>query len=217
MKTRYHIEITSMALQDSFGETELQTIIHANIRQDRLRNQIFHDYIHFDGSAFDKGFRYIHDQFQLVFTAIRQDRFSEAQQAFGRLLHSWQDFYSHSNYIHLWRQAHPDVPAALIEPALPALITHFDLRSGRNYGLLELLSMIPALHRIVMPVMPSDSHAVMNIDSPESSPLFEFTYHAALSQTRRCLALLFRQFERQNIPLNRIKAFCGTSPVQLQV
>jgi hypothetical protein len=106
--------------------------------------------------------------------------------AFGRLTHTAQDFYAHSNYIELWltRQPAGRSPAASDVDAMDSsLLRSPALRSGKVY-VLEVLTMILPLRRIVMPLLPRDSHAWMNIDSPERGSSFKYVFQAAVKRTR---------------------------------
>ncbi len=85
-----------------FSEEALAVIVNANIRQDRIKYQFGHDYIHFDGSAFKEGFEYIANLEKNILVNVRSNKIISARISLGRVLHSWQDFYSHSNYIQLW-------------------------------------------------------------------------------------------------------------------
>lgn len=183
MKSQYHREITVTVLSPHFSEPALAEIVRANLHQDRPRYQIGHDYIHFDGSAFEAGFAYIKEQQLLLLMKVKQGDFSAARRALGRITHAWQDFYSHSNYVRLWRAGHPDSPAEDIDPADPDIMAHEALISGKNYGLIEFLAMIPGLSSLIVPRMPADSHAKMNLDSPSAGPLFALNYQASLKHT----------------------------------
>jgi len=61
----------------------------------------------------------------------------DAWRAFGRLTHTAQDFYSHSNYVDLWMACHPPgrLPARLNRstPLDEDLVNSPALRSGRPY------------------------------------------------------------------------------------
>ena len=59
-----------------------------------------------------------------------------------------------------------------------------ELRSGKLYYPLELFSYIPFLKELVMPRLPKDSHAWMNIDSPKQGPMFAYTFAAAVKRTK---------------------------------
>ena len=87
---------------------------------------------------------------------------ASAWAAFGRLTHTAQDFYAHSNYVDLWLASHTDgsVPTPPeIEPVDPALIDSPALHSGKIYMPLEPFSLIKPLRPLVMPLLPRDSHA----------------------------------------------------------
>ena len=58
------------------------------------------------------------------------------------------------------------------------------LRSGRIYLPLEALSFVKLLKPLVMPLLPRDSHAWMNLDSPEQGSNFTFAFHAAVKRTK---------------------------------
>lgn len=179
MKTKYHIEITRNALQKHFSERALETVIQANIKQDRIAFQFGHDYIHFDGSAFESGFQFIAEQEKHAIEHLEHSEFDQARMALGRILHSWQDFFSHSNYVSLWLQQHQNHPSEEITIDDPKIFHHPDLESGKNYGVIEFFAMLPLLSTWIKPLMPADSHAKMNLDDPSASPDFEYAYWAA--------------------------------------
>ncbi|MDY6872352.1 MAG: hypothetical protein SVR81_00075 [Chloroflexota bacterium] len=195
MKSQYHREITVKALSPFFSQIALEEIVRANLRQDRPLNQVGHDYIHFDGSAFDEGFAYIREQQENLIDRIQHGDFMAARRCFGRITHSWQDYYSHSNYVRLWHATHPESPPEKIDPADPNIMAHKDLASGRNYGLPEFLAMIPGLDTLIIPRMPADSHAKMNLDSPASGLLFAFNFQAALKRTRLAYRNIIASFK----------------------
>lgn len=188
MQTKYHIEITQKALEGYFSEKALTTIITANIRQDRFEYQLGHDYIHFDGSAFDPGFEYLANQEEMVIRHLKLAEYEPAWEAFGRQLHSWQDFYSHSNYVKLWQRDHRGTSPDEISINDQNILDFSELKSGKNYGLVELLALLPILSKLIKPLMPSDSHAKMNLDSPASGDDFYFAYWAAFKQTEAAYA-----------------------------
>jgi len=102
MKTEYHITMTQTVLSDRVSEEALRTIVEANISQDDWQGQIGHPEFHFDDSAFTEGNDYIDTQRQIARSALLAGNPKTAREAFGRLLHSAQDLYAHSNYVHLW-------------------------------------------------------------------------------------------------------------------
>lgn len=187
MHLKYHAEITRLALQDQFSSAAMKKIIAANLYQDRPAAQIGHDEYHFDNNAFAKGYAFLEGQRTLAITALQTKDTASAWAAFGRLTHSAQDFYAHSNYVDLWLASHSNgtrpTPSA-IDPVDSTLIESPALRSGKIYLPLEAFSFIKPLKVLVMSRLPHDSHAWMNLDSPEQGPRFDFAFHAAVKRTR---------------------------------
>jgi len=209
MKTKYHIEITQSVLKNYFSQEILEKIIRANIQQDRVKNQFGHDYIHFDGSAFSEGFSYIEEHEAILFRSIEDSDFETAWAALGRILHSWQDFYSHSNYVQLWRQGEGCLDAENIDHNDMEIFNSPELQSGKNYGLIEFFAMLPGLSIIIKPLMPGDSHAKMNLDSPKSGPFFNYAFAAAKKRTKHVVDALLEEMRYKSIKTELIKAFMG--------
>lgn len=175
-----------LALDDIFSRRALEAMIKANLKQDGLRGQIGHDEYHFDNNAFDKSYAYIEAQRALTISSLLANNVSSAWTAFGRLTHAAQDFYAHSTYIKLWLACQPErnFPTPLdVDPYDSDLISSPTLRSGKVY-VLEALTLISVLKPLVMPLLPRDSHAWMNIDSPERGTKFGYAFHAALKRTK---------------------------------
>jgi hypothetical protein len=184
MDKKYHIEITKNALINNFNEKTLQTIIRANIGQDSLFYLTGHDHLHFDSNQLDASLKYINLQRHIVIKEIGNNNFIKAHSAFGRLLHAWQDFYSHTNYVKLWLENNPFQSAEEIDPDDENLICHPSLSSGSNNLLIEILALIPIINKALMPLFPPDSHARMNLDSPSSGNYFYFAYWAGIKRTK---------------------------------
>lgn len=182
-----HVEIIRHALGETFSPRALNAIITANLQQDILTAQFGHDEFHFDNNAFDGSRTYIEEQRMLIKPAIETGQILTAWQAFGRLTHTAQDFYAHTNYVDLWLACQPTgmEPAPTeIDPLDDALIENPALRSGKFYYPLEAFSFVPVLSKLVKPLLPRDSHAWMNLDSAKSGPLFEFAFQAAVKRTK---------------------------------
>jgi hypothetical protein len=184
MLTKYHRQITKTALEERFSPRALEAIIAGNLGLDNLRGQFGHDEYHFDNNAFAASTAFIETQRALVPAAIGTGDLLAAWTAFGRLTHTSQDLYAHSNYVSLWRAAHPESAPDEIDPLNGSLLSGPRLRSGRLYYPLEALSFIPGLKKLVIPLLPKDSHAQMNLDSPERGENFAFAFAAALKRTR---------------------------------
>jgi len=209
MNKKYHIEITKKALKDHFSPAALKMIIHGNIRQDRIKNQFNHDYIHFDSNEFNTGFGYIRNQQKIVISAIEGLEFTTARKAFGRICHSWQDFYSHSNYVKLWLDKAETTSPRDIDPNDQNIISHPKLRSGINYGIVEFFALVPGLGALIKPNMPDDSHAIMNLDSPKAGPLFAFAVVAAMKKTLIAYFDLILKLTTTHIDEIKIAGFKG--------
>ncbi len=186
MLKSYHLKILHESLHEKISPRALDAIGAANIRQDAIRGQFGHDEYHFDNNAFYESYAYIEENRAMILPALEADNVEAAWAAFGRLTHTAQDFYAHSNYLRLWiaqfdKGDAPPVPE--VAHADPKFIQHPDLRSGKLYYPLELLSYIPPLKKYILPLLPRDSHAWMNLDTPEQGPLFDYAIAAAIKRT----------------------------------
>jgi hypothetical protein len=188
LKSRFHRSITCEALASEFGSLVLETIVSANLFQDRLRGQIGHPYFHFDSNSFQLAYRYMDEQRAIIYSTISQNMDpTPAWEALGRLTHTAQDFYAHSNYIQLWLESQPkdrQPTPEEIDPLCEVILRSPQLHSGRIYLPLDLLSLFPGMDRWIKPFIPRDSHAWMNLDGPECGPLFPYALAAAKMRTR---------------------------------
>src|SRR5688572_7537160 len=187
MLTKYHIEILSAALADCFSSRALSAISKANVNQDRLSGLFGHDEFHFDNNAFEKSYAYIEEQRALIVSFLRTNHAASAWSAFGRLTHTAHDFYAHSNYITLWLSRlngkTPLAPSEVDSFDL-TLLNSPDLHSGRVYYPLEILYYIRPLRQFALSRIPRDSHAWMNLDSPEQGFKFDYAMQAAIKRTK---------------------------------
>ena len=187
MLIKYHESITRKALSEHFSPRALDAILAANIKQDNLlTGQIGHDEYHYDNNAIAESDRYLEEQRALTITALQNEKLPAAWAAFGRLIHTAQDFYAHSNYVDLWLarldgQTH--LPPTEIAPLTDEIINSPNLLSGKLYYPLGVLSFIPFVKRLVIPLLPSDSHAHMHLDSSEQGVRFEYAFEAAVKRT----------------------------------
>ena len=209
MKTRYHIEITQQALSGYFSTHALNDVIKANIQQDKIIYMLGHDHFHVDGNAFNESFEYIAKQEEMVLDGIEGFNVSSARSALGRMLHTWQDFYSHSNYVQLWLAKVGNTSPQDIVYDDEVILHHPDLVSGKNYGLMELFALIPIISHLIIPLMPQDSHAQMNLDGPNAGPLFQFAYWAAFKRTVSIFNGIMLQLNAKDISQKQISQFLG--------
>ncbi len=186
MLSIYHRSITLQALGNYFTPAALEVILAANLGQDTLRGQIGHDEFHFDANAFAKSRAYLEANREQVQPALERGDGPAAWRALGRLTHAAQDFYAHSNYISLWLARYPTDAWPAPEEVNPLdgeLLASPALRSGKLYYPLEALSYIPSIKKYILPLIPRDSHAWMNLDTPGQGPKFPYAMAAAIKRT----------------------------------
>ena len=182
-----HDKMLRTAVGEKFSPRALAAIIEANVGVDSLLNLVGHDEYHFDNNAFEQSRAFMETQRGMIRPALERGDARSAWAAFGRLTHTAQDFYSHSNYVDLWLAIQPNgmVPGPReIDPLDDALVENPSLRSGKMYFPLGFLSFVPGIKKIVIPHMPRDSHAWMHLDSEDRGPMFEYAFQAAVKRTR---------------------------------
>ena len=214
MWSKYHREITKRALASQISPRALRAVVRANLGQDVLAYQFNHDHFHFDGNQFVRSYDYMETQRALIRPALERGDHLAAWRAFGKLTHSAQDFYAHSDYIPRWLarfNGGPPPPAPEVDPVSADLVHAADLRSGKLYYPLEILAYVSPLRRFVLPFLPADSHAHMNMDGPDISPLFEYAYHAAIKRT-----MLEFEKTRDELPSALIPLFTDSGAISDQ-
>ena len=187
MLTKYHHQILSEALAECFSARALSAIATANNHQDRLSGQFGHDEYHVDNNAFQQANDYLEGQRSLTISSLKANDAKAAWAAFGRLTHTVHDFYAHSNYIDLWLarfNGNPPSMPAEIDPVDPSLLHHSELHSGKVYYPLELFYFVRPLRKFALKFIPRDSHAWMNLDSPEQGFKFDYAMQAAIKRTK---------------------------------
>lgn len=183
MEAIYHRQVLAEAVGGQVSARALAAMSAANVGQDSLRG-LLHYAWHFDDSLFAEGLACM-EQWRAEAAAATDP--AAAWAAFGRLTHAAQDFYSHSNYVALWRAqfaAEAAPPVAAIDGLDPALLKDRRLVSGRVYLPWEALTFVPALRGLAKRLLPRDAHAWMNLDRPETGPLFPYSLEAARQRTR---------------------------------
>ena len=200
MKTRYHRIITTQALIPHFSQNALETVIAANLKQDVWIYQFGHEHYHYDNNSFAAGNAYIAEMRRSLVDALQCGDAISARESFGRLTHAAQDFYAHSNFIALWRESRPGASPDEIDPMFAGMLTDSRLRSGRIYYPLEAFSFIAALKPYIVPWLPRDSHAWMNIDDP-SRTNFDYAYAAAVKRTELEFEQLYQLLSQEQIHL----------------
>ncbi|MDO8753072.1 MAG: hypothetical protein Q7J80_04175 [Anaerolineales bacterium] len=181
-----HEEMTREALSARVSPRALEVMIAANCKQDSLRGQIGHDEYHFDNNAIDAGHRYISEQRGFVISSLLSSEMLSAWSAFGRLTHTAQDFYAHTNYISMWLNQYKDASPAPpeIDPVQENLVESPSLHSGKIYIPMDVFYFVPFLRKLSLALLPRDSHGRMNLDSPKQGPRFEYARSAAVKRTQ---------------------------------
>lgn len=186
MYSKYHHLITTKALNEHFSPTALQVIIKANIYTDNGISNVWHPEQHFTENTIETSLAYIEGQRDKVVSALQNEHpVSQAWQAFGRLLHTAQDFYAHSNYVQLWvsQFMHEFPPPAEIKALDPAILDSPKLYTARAYRSVGTLGNLPVVGRWLCPFLPPDAHARMNLDGAGRGPLFAYAFTAATKRT----------------------------------
>jgi hypothetical protein len=182
LNAEYHEEVMQRAVGRRVSARALAAMVAANLGQDSLAG-LLRPELHFDNSLIARSLAYVEGERR---TAALASGARAGWAAFGRLAHTCQDFYSHSNYVALWLEAwsgSEPAPIEAIDGLNPAILTHPRLFTGRVYMPVEALWLFPALRPLVKRLVPRDSHAWMNLDSPEAGPMFQYSIEAAVQRT----------------------------------
>jgi hypothetical protein len=185
MLEHVHEEMTRAALGERLSPRALEIVIAANLKQDSWRGLIGHNEYHYDNGAIEASDRYLREQRGHLLAGLLTPGILSSWIAFGRLTHTAQDFYSHTNYVALWLEQFDGTPppASEIDPLRKDLIEGDRLRSARIYLPLDALYFVHFLRRPVMKFLPVDSHGRMNLDSPREGPRFDYARAAAVKRT----------------------------------
>ncbi|MEZ4831751.1 MAG: hypothetical protein R2873_07050 [Caldilineaceae bacterium] len=184
MNEEFHRQVTTEALADQLSAEELEIVILANIGQDRVMNWLTTPERHYDGRFFAQSEAYIVEERVRSTDAFRRGDRVAALQAMGRLLHTRQDFYSHSNWMHLcaadavaWNA---DDPILCLDPQGTA-----GVYAAKAPFWIHAVYLIPVLGALVKRFyLPADYHEAMHLDDPSRGPLFAPSLIAACKHSR---------------------------------
>lgn len=99
-----HARITMKASAGILTDRQMELVIRSNYSQDIAHQQ--DSKVHFDNCCFEEGAAYVMEEWHNIETEM--DPYSDnALITFGRLLHTVQDFYSHSNWVELNQFVNP--------------------------------------------------------------------------------------------------------------
>lgn len=196
MYAKYHIETTQWVLSQNFSPKALKQVITANLSQDSIIHlfRASESHRHFCNNRIAASLAYIEEQHALIESLAKRsaEHVHEAKElarrkrvALGRLLHTVQDFYSHTNYVDLWLSQQPlshRQPVRAIDGLNEDVLNHTELHTATWFAL-EILFHIPLLGSILRLVwLPPHSHEAMHLDSPSRGP--RFTYSMIMAQQR---------------------------------
>ena len=162
-------------------------MIRANNKQDAVKRQIEHSEYHFDNDQISESQGYHQKQRNAVIISIDRKKLGSTWFAFGRLLHTAQEFYAPTNYVTLWLdQVDGGILPTVdeIDPLDELTSSNSQLRSGKLDCPLELLSFKPVLKTPLIPLLLCDSHACMNLDRLAKGEKFANDISAAIKRTR---------------------------------
>lgn len=220
MYARYHIETTECVLRQDFSPKALKQVVTANLSQDSL-GDLFRSgqaYRHFCNTQVAVSLAYIEEQHMLIERLAKRsaEQIHEAKElaqrqrmALGRLLHTVQDFYSHTNYVDLWlRERHIDQSKLvdLVDGLDKAVLNHRDLRTAHWFAL-EILFHIPLIGSLLRLIwLPPHSHEAMHLDSPQRGLRFGYSMIMAQQRTAREYERAVKAIIRQGGP-EALRAF----------
>lgn len=189
MELIYHTEICQKALPSLFSQSALDIIIKANHRQDGIFTGLLgHPEYHFDGNKFEESWAFVKNQHGILQTTLKtNEEIEKAWKAFGSLLHAVQDFYAHSNYVKLWLTKYSPAQSFSVKDFNgldESILDSPDLRSSIVYYPLEALTYFEFMRPLLRPLLPEDSHANMNLDSPIMGPLFLYAMEGARQRSK---------------------------------
>ncbi len=187
MLARFHVSMTREGIGQQVSAADLDVIIRANLQQDSLRN-LLNPIVHFDDSRLEESQQYIAAQRRLAVARLQAGDRQEALRSLGRLLHTRQDFYAHSNWAKLWVERHggleavrPEEIELCMDPAAEAGVI-----TGKASLFWYVACRLPLIgKRLERSVAPKDGHEVMNLDYPERGPLFAYALQAATRHSRQ--------------------------------
>lgn len=190
MDLKYHQQITRRALGAYFDEKALAQIVAANLWQDSPWNQFPNrSYLHFDNNKIAEGLAYVLSEHASIIQMVAGGGKGAAQRAaFGRLCHTVQDFYAHSNYVDLWLRAHGGLQRTQptqIDGLDPRFLWHPDLKTGTFQIARDFVYYIPLAGWLFRRYrLDPDSHEAMHLDSPQRGPRFAYAFVAACRRTQ---------------------------------
>lgn len=191
MLGRYHIEITKKSLGSFFSPASLREIARANVGQDSL-GSLFGVQAHrhvCDCSVADS-LAYIEEEHtNLAALTLTTGAEGKQRAALGRLLHTVQDFYAHTNYVALWLSARGDTDSlddATVDGLDPYILAHPRLQTAQWLTWRDPFYYVPVMGKVLRRFhLPPASHEAIHLDSPSRGDAFYLAMAIARQRSRR--------------------------------
>jgi hypothetical protein len=190
MLSRYHVEMTTQAIGAFFTPASLREITRANVGQDSLPSMFGVDaHRHVCDCTVSDSFDYINEEHAFIAELAQTPGHESIQRAaLGRLLHTVQDFYAHTNYITLWlaeKGSAERVDATGMDGLDPHILTHPSLQIAQWLTWREPFYYVPGVgHLLRWFWLPAQSHEAINLDSPSRGSHFHLATAVACQRTR---------------------------------
>lgn len=188
MLSQYHIEITENTLGSFFTAPSLREIARANVGQDSLASWFgVETRRHVCDCTVEASLDYVEEE-QATIAKLAQQPGDEARQraALGRLLHTVQDFYAHTNYVSLWVAERGETMSMESGELDPRLLAHPQLQIAQWLTWREPFYYVPVVGQAMRRVwLPKSSHEAINLDSPKCGAHFYLAMAGARQRTRR--------------------------------
>lgn len=190
MLGRYHIEITKRSLGDFFPSASLREIARANVGQDSLPSLFgAQAHRHVCDCSVEDSLAYIEEEHTHL-AALTLTTGGEAKQraALGRLLHTVQDFYAHTNYVALWLAARGGIDQrddAKLDGLDPLILAHPGLQTAQWLTWRDPFYYVPVMGKALRRFyLPPTSHEAIHLDSPSRGDAFYLAMAIARQRSR---------------------------------
>jgi hypothetical protein len=188
MLSKYHIELTNKSLGSFFTSMSLDEIARANVQQDSFLSLFgVEARRHVCDCMVNDSLAYIDEEHaKIAELATQPGEAARQRAALGRLLHTVQDFYAHTNYVALWlaERGATTLPREAGELD-PRLLAHPELQVAQWLTWREPFYYVPVVGQAMRRVwLPKNSHEAINLDSPRSGGHFHVAMAIAHQRTR---------------------------------
>ena len=140
----------------------IRQIIIGNSKTDIVSSTGKRASLHFDSEHFVEGQTQLINRRLIVANLIIKDNYREARDLGGQLMHSLQDFYSHSNWVEMGNTDTYDVLGKIFE--VPSNIAPPDLQTCKNCKVAGLLGFIIGLIPFLSPIYACEDNILSDIN-----------------------------------------------------